>query len=122
MLRFLLTILPENYWIIIIVFAAIGLMVGIISKQAAFGVMGTIVLLALAMPFVDALLGSLDLWLLMLIMIVFGFMLIRWTFNLLFGQRTTDHLAALILHDIILLPFRFIRYLFRGGSQWKGLD
>jgi hypothetical protein len=116
MLTFLLTILPENFWIIIMVFAGIGLMLGIISRQAAFGVLGTIVILALAIPFIDALFEDLPLWVLILLMIVFGFMFIRWTFNLFFGKRTTDHFAALILHDIFLLPFRFIRYLFRGGS------
>lgn len=113
MLTFLLTILPEDYWIIIIVFAAIGLILGVISRQAAFGVLGMIALFALATPFVDVLLGSLDLWLLMLIMIISWFMFIRWAFNLLFGQRTTDHLVALILHDIIILPFRAVRFLIR---------
>lgn len=49
----------------------------------------------------------------MLLMVVLGFIFLRWTFNLFFGKGTTDYLVALILHDIFLLPFRFIKYLFK---------
>jgi hypothetical protein len=115
MLTFLLTILPENFLIIIIVFADLGLILGLVSRQAAFGILWTIVILALAMPFVDALFDSLPLWVLILLMIAFGFMLLRWVFTLLFGRKTTAHLLALILHDIFLLPFRIIKSLLRGG-------
>jgi len=113
MLAFLLSILPESFWILIIAFAGIGLMLGIISRQVAFGIIGIIILRALLMPFVDSLFDALPLWVLILLMIGFWFWLIRWGFSLLLGKRTADHFVAMILHDIFLLPFKLIKFLVR---------
>lgn len=113
MLAFLLSVLPEYFWILVVAFASICLILGIISRQAAFKVLGIIVLLALMIPFIDTFLMNLDLWMLILLLVIFALVFIRWIFNLLFGKRTTDHLVALLLRDIFLLPFRFIRYLIR---------
>jgi hypothetical protein len=113
MLAFLLSILPEYCWILIVALAGLCLMLGIISRQTAFGIVGIIILLALLIPFIDAFFMNLDLWILILLMVIFSLVFIRWIFNLLFGKRTTDHLVALLLRDIFFLPFRFVRYLIR---------
>ena len=41
-------------------------------------------------------------------MAVFGIFVLRWLIALLFGGQVASHLLALVLHDILLFPFRII--------------
>lgn len=106
-------LLPESTWILVIVCLGIGVIVRLISTRTAFSVIGVLVLISLFEPILGALFESLPLWLLILVIIIFGLTTISWLMSLLVGKSTTDHFKAMILHDIFLLPFRLIGMLFR---------
>jgi predicted MFS family arabinose efflux permease len=105
--------LPECVWILVIVGDGFVLMLQIISSQTAGRIIGTIVLLALLGPFVDSLLDALPEWVSVLLLIGLCFSVGNWIIGALFGQHTASHLWALLLHDVILIPFRLVGLLFR---------
>jgi predicted MFS family arabinose efflux permease len=109
----MLSLLPECTWILVIVGVGFALMLQIISRQTAGRIIGTIVLLALLSPFVDSLFDTLPGWVSLLLLIGFCFSVGNWIIGALFGRHTASHLWALLLHDVILIPFRLVGHLFR---------
>lgn len=107
----LLSIIPQELWILVFVVAALGVIVGIVPKGAIVGLIIGMVVLSVMGPIVDSLLSSLPWWVSVILTLVFALTLINWIITLLFGKRTGGHLAALLLHDVILAPFRFIGFL-----------
>jgi hypothetical protein len=108
-----LLFLPECTWILIMVGIGLALTLQIITRKTAFSVLGSIVLMALLGPFVDSLFDALPGWVSVLILIALGFSLINFVLGACFGKHTASHLWALLLHDVILIPFRLVGLLFR---------
>lgn len=90
----LLTFLPESCWILLILGAGICLMLGF--RQFALGLLFTIILLALAIPFVDsafeAAFAMLDAPLQGLLMGALMIVGVLWLISLVFGQGAKDQL------------------------------
>ena len=101
---------PET-WILLLAAAGIIMMIGF--RKTAAGLAGSVMLLALLLPFIQTLMNTLPMWVLVVIMVVFGMSL----FRLIFGRRVADHLIARILYDFIRLPFRFFGWIFRGPGR-----
>jgi len=111
MMQTLIYILPQETWICFLLLAGFLMMFGF--RKAAAGLVGTIVLLAIFSPFIDALVASLPTWVLAVIMFFFAMSLIR----LIFGRFVADYVVAHLLYDLIVMPFRFIGWLFRGPGR-----
>lgn len=111
MIQALIFLLPQETWICLLVLAGFLLMFGF--RKAAVSLIGTIILLALFSPFIDALVESLPTWMLVLLMLLTALSFLR----LVFGGRIADQVIAHLLYDILLLPFRFIGWLFRGSGR-----
>jgi hypothetical protein len=82
-------------------------------RKAAFGLVGSIILLALLSPLIDSLVDALPMWILAIIMLFF----VTSFFRFIFGRRVADHVIAHLLYDVILMPFRFIGWVFRGSRR-----
>jgi len=98
---------------LILVITGIGLIFGIISRQKAYNMVGILILFAFAIPFLLALFKNINSGVMLLMVIIFGVIIIRWAFNMIFGKGATDRLLAKLLYDIILLPFKLIGCLVR---------
>lgn len=109
----ILPFLPECTWILVIVGVGFALIFKIISRQAAGRIIGGIVLFALLAPFVDSLFSALPGWVSILFLIVICVAIFNWVIGMLFGRHTSSHIWALLIHDVILLPFRFMGFLIR---------
>lgn len=111
MISSIFLLLPSETWVLLLMAAGIMMIIGF--RKAALGLAGTVLLLALFSPFIEALVDALPTWLLLTIMIFFIMSLLRF----ILGERMADHLIAHLLYDIILMPLRFIGWLFRGPRR-----
>ena len=109
----LLALLPESMWILVIVGLGIGVILQIVSIKTAASVIGMFVLIALLSPFIGSLISCLPLWLILLLLVAFAISTINLVMNGVFGGHTSSHFWAMLLHDVVALPFRFIGFLFR---------
>lgn len=107
MMQRLIYLLPQEAWIVLLVLGGFLMMFGF--RKAAVGLIGTVVLMAIFSPFIDALMESLPMWILVIIMLFFALSLFRF----MIGRRVADHVTAHLLYDVIVMPFRFIGWLFR---------
>jgi hypothetical protein len=107
------TFLPDEALVLVIMAAGFALMLGF--RRAAAGLLGTVVLFALLGPIIEGLVAGRSPGWQFLIIVLVGLVLLRAVILLLLGRQTASHLAALLLHDLILLPFRTVGWRFRRG-------
>jgi hypothetical protein len=112
MTSLLLTFIPDQALILVIVAVGIGLMIGLVSRSAAFGIISFIVLYLLISPFIGALLDILPLWLLFLLMVFFVLSIGRTVLSSLFGRRATGHFVGHLMWFVFTLPFRIFGFVF----------
>lgn len=104
----LLMFIPENVYALAL--AGAGLLMILGFRHLALQIFGTIILLAIFGPFIDAIVEALPPWLFALLMLCFVVSFVR----LIFGRGVTDRLISNLLYDLLMAPFRFIRWLLRG--------
>jgi hypothetical protein len=104
------TFFPDEGLILLILLAGLALMAGF--RTAAAGLVGTVVLFTVLGPFVEGVVAGLDPFWQFLILAIVALVMVRAAVGLLLGKRTASHLAALLLHDFILLPFRALGWFF----------
>ena len=109
----LLTLMPDSFIPVLIVFTGLALILGIVTRQKAFGFIGLLLLLVFLTPFADALFSALPLWLLLLVGGVFVFSLFRGVLTAMFGRGATDQFVGQCMFAVFTWPFRLIGYLFR---------
>jgi hypothetical protein len=112
--------LPDEALVLVIAAIGLALMVRLISGRAAATLLGTIVLLVLAGPFVEALFEVLPAWVSLLILLALAIWVLRALAGLLIGQRAADHMVGILAADVVrilfalmFLPFRIVGWLVR---------
>lgn len=111
MINSILLLLPSETWMLLLLAAGFMMIFGF--RKAALSLVGSVLLLAFFSPFIDALFDLLPTWILVVLMIFFVMSLLRF----ILGERVADHLIAHLIYDIILMPFRFIGWVFRGPGR-----
>jgi len=117
-------LLPDEAMPLVIVGIGLALILGLIRGRAATGLLGAVILLSLAGPFIDALLGTLPGWLLLLVLLFVAVALFRSALSLLLGARAADEAVGNLAADVIragfrllflllFLPFRILWWAFR---------
>jgi hypothetical protein len=113
-------LLPDEAMILVIAGIGLALILGLINRKAAMGIMGTIILSLLLAPFLDSLFQLLPLWLLLLILFAVGISLFRGIASLFLGDRAASHMIGILAADCIkfffrmlFFPFRFVYWIFR---------
>ena len=111
MTSLLFAFMPDHMFFLVIMAVGIGLMIGLVSKSTAFGIIASIVLYLLLSPCIGAILDLLPLWLLLLLMVFFALM------GALFGRRATGHFMGHLMWFVFTLPFRMLGYVFGGRRR-----
>jgi len=113
------TFFPDEGLVLLVALAGLILILGF--REAAMGLLGTVVLFALLGPVIESLVAGLDPFWQFVILAALGLAIIHALILLIIGRDTASHLAALLLHDLIILPFRLLsRLLFGGGVGRRG--
>ena len=118
MMSLVLAFLPDSALILVIVFVAIALIIGIVNRKAAFGIIGTIILFALLSPFVGSLLDFLPLWLLIILMGIFFLSIGRLVLTRLFGKGVANIFLGNLVWAIVSFPFRLAGRALNRGRRW----
>ena len=107
------TFMPDGMLPVILVFTGLALILGIVSRKAAFSFVGLIILLALFTPFIESIFDSLPLWLTVLFMAAFLICIIKAVMHAIFGKAATAEFMGHLMYDVFLLPFRLVGHLLR---------
>lgn len=108
-----LMLLPEEFWLLLITGLGIAVMVRLMSVKVAFGIIGTLILIALSGPFIDSLIDMIPTWLFVILVVVVVISIFNLFVGTLFGRGTVERLWSRILYDILAFPFRLIISAFR---------
>jgi hypothetical protein len=100
--------LPDEAMLLVIAGVGLALMLGFIRGRAAMGLLGTVLLVLLAGPFIDALLDTLPGWMLLLLLLWVGVALFRWVLSLLLGARAANEAVGSLAADIIRAGLRLL--------------
>jgi hypothetical protein len=113
----LLTFLPDQAMVLVFAGVGLALIVGLISRRAAFNVIGCVVLLLVLSPFIEALIDGLPTWILLCLIGWVGLALMRAASNLLLGRRSTNHMVGILAADVVRglfqIAFAPLRWVFR---------
>lgn len=97
--------------LVLMVFIALALIVGIISRRSAYNFVSIVILLAILTPFIGALLHSLPWWISILLMIAAVICSVKFVMQAVFGRAAMASFMGHVLYSAFLLPFRFIGHL-----------
>jgi hypothetical protein len=100
--------LPDEALALVIIGIGLALIIGLIRGRAAMGLLGTVVLVLLAGPFIDALLDTLPGWMLFLLLLFVAVALFRGALSLLLGARAADEAVGNLAADVIRVGFRLL--------------
>lgn len=113
----LLAFLPDQAMVLVFVGVGLALIVGLISRQAAFNVIGGVILLLVLSPFIDMLVDCLPTWMLLCLIVWVGLAMMRGLSNFVLGHRSTDHMVGILAADVVRGMFRIafapLRWVFR---------
>lgn len=117
----ILGLLPDTVLPLVIVGAALGVVLRLIRFRTAFGIVGFILLMPLLSPIVEAALGSLPVWVSLLLLFFIVISIFRGLSTLVIGQRASDDLvgalAARVVFSVLFLPFRLFGWLIRAAFR-----
>lgn len=108
MIQTVLMFIPQEAYVTLIVLSGLLIMVGL--RRMGFALLGSVILIALLGPFIDAMIGELPPWAFYGLCLFCGLSLLR----LIFGPRVADYLIARLLYNLLMTPFWFLRWLFTG--------
>ena len=118
-MRNMIALIPSEFAVLLIVAAGIAMIVGARKLAGALlMIMAAIVFLPLVLAPVFELM---PVWLLTVLILCFGFGLVRALFELTIGKRSTEHMVGILAADVVrfsaLAPFRLLRWLFRSLTR-----
>lgn len=114
----LLSLIPPQLWVLALIGTAFGVILGIVPRGAIAAVVIAMFVIAIVGPIIGSVRSALPWWISALLTVVLALRFISWVITLVFGKHTGGHLSALILHDILLAPCRFVGFIF--GRIYKG--
>jgi uncharacterized membrane protein YkgB len=123
-MQWLWLFIPDEALVLIIVLIGLGLMVGFLRPRSAGRLLGGIVLMLLLAPFVESIISSFPWWVNLLLLLGFGWAVIRGLSRLVLGARAADHMTGILAADVVrglfraaffalTLPFRLIGWMLR---------
>lgn len=101
-------LLPDEFLVLVIAGIGLALMLRIISGRAAAGLLGGLVLMLLAAPFIEAMTAALPAWLLVLLTVAFALSLLRGLSNLLIGTHATNHMVGALAAQVVVGTLRLV--------------
>jgi hypothetical protein len=115
----LVTLLPEEAWLLLMVVAGLLVMVG--ARRWGLRLLGLVVFLALATPFLGGLMAKVLAYLTptqqYLVMLAGGLLFCLSLVRLLLGRAVYAQVMGHLIYDLLRLPFRLVGWLWRRGQR-----
>jgi len=117
-----LLLLPDEFIPVLILGICIAVMLGVFRVGSALAFISSIAIIYLLSPFAEnlimGLIDSLDLWILIVLMIFFGFYIMRLVLTPILGSEAVGVFIGHAFYDFVLLPFRILGSLIRLLVLW----
>ena len=97
----LLSFLPDEAIPLLFVGTGIALTIGLVSRRAAFGFLGMLILWLLLSPFIPAVMDLLPRWVLGLLLLVVGISVLRAVSALFIGQHASNVMTGNLAADVV---------------------
>ena len=118
-MRNLILFVPPELAVFMFIGAGFAMLVG--ARKLAAGLIGATMAVIFLPILLAPLFDQLPSWLLWILLIFFGLGLLRSLFELLLGERATDHMVGILAADVVrvvlLSPFRMIGWMVRALLQ-----
>lgn len=105
MLQAILMFIPPEAYLPLMVIGGLMMIIGL--RQIAAAIFISVIAMAMLGPFIDAIVGSLPLWAVLLLLTGAVLSLIR----LVLGRRIFENVASFFIYDLIRAPFRILFWL-----------
>lgn len=114
----MMPLVPSEFFVLIIVGAALALIVGLINRRAAVAVVGIVILVALLRPFIPSLIQLAPWWLVCAIVVVLGLRILGGMARLFLGREAANEMTGTLAADVVRFfvrgAFRSVRWIFRA--------
>lgn len=107
-------LLPDEALPLLIVGIGLALILGLVSRSAAFGLVGLMLLFALLGPIVEGVMGGMPPWISLVILAVVILVLLKGMARLVLGGRAADHMVGILAADLVRLAVRLMMLPFRA--------
>jgi hypothetical protein len=107
-------LLPDGLLPLVIAGIGLALMVGLLNRSAAFGLLGMLLLFAILSPIIEGVMGELPPWITVIIMAVVVLALLRGVASFVLGSRAADHMVGILAADLVRLTLRLLILPFRA--------
>jgi hypothetical protein len=104
----LLSFLPDEAIPLLFVGTGIAMTIGLVSRGAAFGFLGMLILWLLLSPFIPAVMDLLPRWVLGLLLLVVGISVMRAVSALFIGQHASNVMTGNLAADVVRFLFRVV--------------
>lgn len=108
MIQALVMMVPPEAYLTLMVLAGLLMIVGF--RKAAGAIVSSTLIFAVFGPFFESLAASLPAWVLAILLLVMTLSMIR----MIMGRGVYNNLMAMVLFNLIRLPFRFLAWMIRG--------
>lgn len=117
-------LLPDEAFPLVIAGCGLLVIVGLLRPRAAVGIIGGVLLLLLATPFVEAMRSLLPSWLLVVLGLVLAMAVVRGVAVMAIGPRAADHMIGSLAADVVrrvfcplFMPIRLVFAMRAGGRR-----
>lgn len=107
-------LLQDGVLPLVIVGIGLALMVGLLNRSAAFGLLGMFLLFALLGPIVEGVMGGMPPWVGLFVFAVVILVLLKSIASLVLGRRAADHMVGILAADLVRLAVRLLLLPFRA--------
>jgi hypothetical protein len=112
-MRLLWLLLPDSAIPVLIVGVALLLIVGVLSRGRAIGIIGALLAYLIFAPFVGLLLAMFPWWVSPLLLVVFVMSVLRAASDLLLGERASGHMVGILAAGVVRGIFKTLLFPFR---------
>jgi hypothetical protein len=113
----LLALLPDDALVLVIMGVGFALMIGLLSRGAAFRILGTVLLLVALGPMLDPLIDLIPWWAQILILAGIALAVLQALAAVFIGRLAAAHMVGILAADVVRFVFRAlfapVRWVFR---------
>jgi hypothetical protein len=102
----------------------LALIVGLVRPKSAASIIGSIILVLLTGPFIEAIIALLPMWVVLIALFLMLLRVVRSLVTTMLGKGAADHMIGALATEfvklvcsIMLMPLKLLFHLLRGGTN-----
>lgn len=116
-MQWLAFLIPDNMLVLVIVGLGLALILGLVRPGWVMGTLGWLLGIVILTPFIEAFIGALPWWILLILVVFLGFYLLRMFLELLLGREGAGRVMGQLALTILIFPFKVLRSFISGRRR-----